>query len=115
MEITQLIKIKTDIKDEKLAERLCDYLIEEFPTSEWENYWDRDSITIDGVEKGKSYYTPARRYLPNGDPGYPEDYYDTLEVYEGDVENTIQHFVVENNEDFDWSVTTDSECFREDY
>ena len=91
--------------DEKEVEKLCDYLAGEFANGDWECEVDR----ITAKEVGYATFYKGCPYTKNGD-GYPDDWDLEFELYEDDIEESIEKYINENDADItDWRVYTDYE------
>lgn len=101
---TQTIKVK--LKDDKYIDELCDYLAKEYPTGEWDIMGNNILCNENGETK---YY--AGKYWGRPEDCYPDDYDVNFEIYDGDVENSIEKFVIEKEIELDWTVTSDIEMW----
>lgn len=114
----QTIKVITDTDNEELVNSLCERLSDEFSEGDWDYQFEKNGkLSIICKEGGFGKVYPGCRTLPNGDPGYPDDYEFEFEIYDGSVEEEIEKFMDElpEEERFDCTVTQEVEWFEEDY
>ena len=113
----QTITVKIKAEEEQYVTELVDKLETEFPAADWDyNYivvnGELDHYEITGVETAIGSFYPGVLTLPNGDPGYPDEFDVEFECYEGDVEDLIEHFVLRDEDIFtDWNVSCDIESW----
>lgn len=108
---TQTITVKVTGKE--WAEELCDYLAKEYPTGEWDYIPFENRYEIFCNEAGEAKYYRGR-YFGKPEDCCEDDYDLNFEIYEGDVENSIQKFVTEKDIELDWYVTSDLEMWDYD-
>lgn len=78
---------------EESEEDLEDFLDSDiFKAGEWEIVYG-DELECTFTETGTLTVYPGRMYMDNGDPGYPDEYEDNLEVDEDYVRDEVQKFL----------------------
>lgn len=108
----QRITIKVTAEKAEYVEGLCDYIKENYPDVDVDFSERKDYYEITASESGEAHFYPGRMTLANGDPGYPDEWDDNFEMYEGDIEELIEKYVSENfegEEISDWSVSANYE------
>lgn len=107
-DIRRKISINITGKEEQI-EKLHEALVGEFGSCECElekkTSEDPCECEITLVETGTETVYPGCMYMNNGDPGYPDEYEDTLELYDGAVEEFIAEYMDDNDVEFDYTVT----------
>ena len=96
---------------EKLFDSLCGML--NSPTCELDKEY---GLTTDEypykfiiVETGVETVYPGCYTLPNGDPGYPDEYDDNLAICDDTIEEYISEFMEANNCEFEYYVSQNDE------
>lgn len=103
-------KITVEINGkEKQVEALHEALAGHFSCDwdmEYELTTDEYPYTLIGIEDGVETVYPGCYTLSNGDPGYPDEYEDNLEVCEDDVEQFIDEFAKARSYEFEYYVSS---------
>jgi len=111
-DVKRTVKIYLDA-DEDQKEKLFDFLVGIFKST-----CDLDEegttqgsyvITISQIGVEKCY--PGCYTLPNGDPGYPDEYEDNLDLYDSVVEEYLEKYrnTLEDPNEFNYTVDQDDE------
>jgi len=97
--------------DEEHVQKLTDYLTESFKDCEVDKEEGRDySFSIEISETGTEKCWPGCYTLPNGDPGYPDEYEDDLEIFDSIVADEVEKFTsIHPDMEFDYTITQEDE------
>lgn len=110
-DITRKITLTIAGFPEDKTDQLEDFLDSKFEPGEWDLEYELNtneySITCIYTETGTLKMYPGCHTLPNGDPGYPDEYEDDLQVDEDMVEELFEEFLNTNGlqDDVDFSIT----------
>lgn len=108
-EIRRTVTVElSDIEGEEL-DKLLEYLSAKLPKDcdcDLSRSTEDGSATLEIVESGTEQVWPGVRTFSNGDPGYPDEYEDDLELYEEDVRDMLSKYEDENNFYFGYELDT---------
>ena len=96
---TQVITIEFTAESEELANQFFDHINElydfDFELEEQKDNW----WVMTAMETADGWYSPAKMYLANGDPGYPEEYEVDFECDEEYLRDECREFSDEINDE----------------
>ena len=95
---------------EEICDELTRFLMDKFPDNNIEvGVLSETEFEITTTCYGEGNYYPGCRTLPNGDPGYPDEWEAEFDLYEEDIESSVEEFVGEHDYDIEWFVYSEKE------
>lgn len=110
VKVVNYISVDFDTKEVNTVDNIHADLLKQFPEEEFYCFHTgEEKHRIEVAVAGAGEYYPGRDTMPNGDPGYPEEWEIEYSLYEEEIEEVIEKYVAEHDCIIDWHITSETE------